>query len=44
MGTRSKPSRFSQTLLSSVAQDVVRHVQVPVLIVKEGTVAGVKVD
>jgi nucleotide-binding universal stress UspA family protein len=44
MGTRSKRSRFSRALLGSVAQDVVRHVQVPVLIVKEGTVAGVEID
>jgi nucleotide-binding universal stress UspA family protein len=43
MGTRSKRSRFSRALLGSVAQEVVRHVQVPVLIVKEGTVAGVEV-
>lgn len=44
MGTREKRSRFSRALLGSVAQDVVRNVQVPVLIVKEGTVAGVNVE
>jgi hypothetical protein len=43
MGTRSKPSRFSQTFLSGALFDD-EHGQVPVLIVKEGTVAGVEVD
>ena len=40
MGTRGKRSRFASALLGSCAEDVVRHVNVPVLIVKEGTVAG----
>ena len=44
MGTRSKRSRFARALLGSAAEGVVRHVNVPVLIVKEGTVAGVEVD
>lgn len=37
MGTRGKRSRFSSALLGSCAQDVVRRVDPPVLIVKEGT-------
>ena len=44
MGTRSKRSRFARALLGSAAEGVVRSVNVPVLIVKEGTVAGVDVD
>lgn len=39
MGTRGKRSRFSAALLGSCAEDVVRRVQAPVLIVKEGTTA-----
>ena len=38
MGTRGKRSRFAAALLGSCAEDVVRHVNVPVLIVKEGTI------
>lgn len=41
MGTRGKRSRFSSALLGSCAADVVRRSDAPVLIVKEGTVAGV---
>jgi len=41
MGTRGKRSRFAKALLGSCAEDVVRRSNVPVLIVKEGTVAGV---
>lgn len=37
MGTRGKRSRFARALLGSCAEDVVRRVQAPVLIVKEGT-------
>ncbi len=44
MGTRSKRSRFARALLGSAAEGLVRQVNVPVLIVKEGTVAGVEVD
>ncbi|MBT5773258.1 MAG: universal stress protein [Dehalococcoidia bacterium] len=44
MGTRSKRARFARALLGSAAEGVVRQVNVPVLIVKEGTVAGVEVD
>jgi len=40
MGTRSKRSRFARALLGSCAEGVMRHVDVPVLVVKEGTVAG----
>lgn len=39
MGTRGKRSRFASALLGSCAEDVVRRVQAPVLIVKEGTSA-----
>jgi len=39
MGTRGKRSRFAAALLGSCTEDVVRRVDVPVLIVKEGTVA-----
>lgn len=44
MGTRSKRSRFARALLGSCAEGVVRHVDVPVLVVKEGTVAGADGD
>ena len=44
MGTRSKRSRFARALLGSAAEGVIRNVNVPVLIVKEGTVADVEVD
>jgi nucleotide-binding universal stress UspA family protein len=40
MGTRSKRSRFAAAVLGSAAEEVVRRVSVPVLIVKEGTVAS----
>lgn len=39
MGTRGKRSRFASALLGSCAEDVVRRVDAPVLIVKEGTTA-----
>jgi nucleotide-binding universal stress UspA family protein len=41
MGTRGKRSRFSSALLGSCSSDVVLRSDTPVLIVKEGTVAGV---
>jgi len=37
MGTRGKRSRFASALLGSCAEDVVRRVDAPVLIVKENT-------
>ena len=37
MGTRGKRSRFARALLGSCAEEVVRRVDAPVLIVKEGT-------
>ncbi len=37
MGTRGKRSRFASALLGSCAEDVVRRVNSPVLIVKENT-------
>jgi nucleotide-binding universal stress UspA family protein len=40
MGTRGKRSRFASALLGSCAEEVVRRVQAPVLIVKEDTVAN----
>jgi nucleotide-binding universal stress UspA family protein len=40
MGTRGKRSRFATALLGSCAADVVRRVDAPVLIVKEGTAAA----
>ncbi len=43
MGTRAKRSRFTSALPGSCAEDVVRRAQAPVLIVKEGTVAGLDI-
>ncbi len=40
MGTRSKRSRLASALLGSEAEKVIRHVSVPVTIVKEGTAAA----
>ena len=39
MGTRSKRSRLASALLGSDAEQVIREVQVPVTVVKEGTAA-----
>ncbi len=39
MGTRSKRSRLGSAVFGSVAEEVVRAANVPVLVVKEGTVA-----